>query len=86
MIKPERLERVAVRIVRTRAITLNNSKKNNDDEKEEGYIEHDSIQLQRIAIRGFQFVTDTTTSTNTRVQMKFEALSNENGDEVDRHG
>ena len=74
MIKPERIARAPGRIVRSRTVTLNNSKKNNDDEKEEGDIEHDSIQLQRIAIRRFQFVTDTTTSTNTRVQMKFEAL------------
>lgn len=49
--------------------TLHDSQQNNDDEEEEAdVIEHPGI-FQIISIRAFQFVTNTTASTNTRIEM-----------------
>ena len=54
--------------------TLNDGKQDNNNEKEERNIKQDSVRFQRISIRRFQLVTDTTSSTNAFIQVEYEAL------------
>ena len=54
--------------------TLNDGKQDNHNEEEEGNIKEDSVGFQRISIRRFQLITDTTSSTNAFVQVEYEAL------------
>ena len=55
-------------------LTLHDSDKNNDDEEEEGNIVEHSGILQIITIRGFEFITNTTTCSDTGVEVVDEAL------------
>lgn len=54
--------------------TLNDGKKDNDDEEEERDVENNAVQLQWIAVGRLQFVADTATRSDARVQVKFETL------------
>ena len=54
--------------------TLNDGKQDNNNEEEEGNIKEDSVSFQRISIRRFQLVADTTSSTNAFIQVEYEAL------------
>ena len=54
--------------------TLNDGKQDNNNEEEEGNIKEDSVGFQRISIRRFQLITDTTSSTNAFIQVEYEAL------------
>ena len=54
--------------------TLNDGKQDNNNEEEEGNIKEDSVGFQRISIRRFQLVADTTSSTNAFIQVEYEAL------------
>jgi len=44
---------------------LDDGKKNDDDEKEEGYVEHYAVHFIFVAVWRLNFITDTTTSSNT---------------------
>ena len=45
--------------------TLNDGQQNNDNEEEEGDIEHNTIHFIFIAVWRLDFITDTTTSSDT---------------------
>lgn len=55
-------------------LTLDDGKQDNDDEKEEGNIKHDSVNLVIVTIWWFDFITNTTTCSYAFVQMEDEAL------------
>lgn len=54
--------------------TLNNSQKNDDNEKEESYIKHYPVRFIVVSIWWFNLVTNTTTSSNSFIQVKHETL------------
>lgn len=55
-------------------ITLNDGKQDDNDEEEEGDVKDDTIYFVFVTIRRLDLITDSTTSTNSFVEMKHEAL------------
>jgi len=53
--------------------TLNDGQQNDNDEEEEGDVEEDAVDFVIVAIWRFDFVTDTTTSSYTLVNVEDEA-------------
>lgn len=58
-------ELVKITQVLVMLLTLNDSQENDDDEKEKGDVKQDTVDFIDVAIRRLDFITDTTTSSDT---------------------